>query len=144
MAPYRTVAHLDTAMAAYIAGVVDGEGTVTLTRWHRGENRRLVVSISNNELAILDFVFRTVGAGQITRKRTYDPRHAASYTYQISGRQALGLLRQIVPYMKSYKSARANLALREYVRLTPRNGRYTEAMRAARIEFESELLAIWA
>lgn len=141
-ARYRTVAPLDNALAAYIAGLVDGEGTVTLTRWHRGENRRLVVSVSNNELTMLEFVRRTAGAGQITRKRTYSPRHAESYTYQISGRQALGLLRQIVPYMKSYKSARASLALREYVRLTPRNGRYTEATRLARARFEAELLAI--
>jgi hypothetical protein len=55
MTRYRTVAHLDTAMAAYIAGLVDGEGTVTLTRWHRGENRRLVVSISNNAGAVANF-----------------------------------------------------------------------------------------
>lgn len=32
--------------AAYIAGLIDGEGTVTLTRKHRNENRQLCVSIS--------------------------------------------------------------------------------------------------
>ena len=39
---YRTVKQLDPPEAAYIAGLVDGEGTVTLTTMHRGENRRLV------------------------------------------------------------------------------------------------------
>jgi hypothetical protein len=34
-------------IAAYVAGLVDGEGTITLTRLHAGENRRLVVSIAN-------------------------------------------------------------------------------------------------
>jgi len=144
MRSYRTVSRLELTAAAYVAGLVDGEGTVTLTRWHRDENRRLVVSISNNDRAILEFVRRTVGTGQITRKRTYNPRHAESYTYQISGRQALELLRQVTPFLKSYKAIRAELALRDYIRMTPRNGRYTEAMRLARIKFEAELLAIRA
>ena len=35
--------------AAYLAGLIDGEGTVTLTRKHRNENRQLAGSISNTE-----------------------------------------------------------------------------------------------
>ena len=33
---------LSEVEAAYVAGIIDGEGTVTLTRTHRGENRRPV------------------------------------------------------------------------------------------------------
>jgi hypothetical protein len=40
---YRTVNQLERQDAACIAGLADGEGTVTLTTMHRGENRRLVV-----------------------------------------------------------------------------------------------------
>ncbi len=129
-------------MAAYIAGLVDGEGTVTLTRLHRGENRRLILSISNNELAILKFVAATAGVGRITSKRTYHARHKPSFTYQVSSRQALSLLGQIAPYMRSYKSERVRLALRYYVVLTPRNGKYRPDTRKARDEFEARLLAI--
>jgi hypothetical protein len=32
-------------IAAYIAGLVDGEGTVTLTRLHAKKNRRIVRSL---------------------------------------------------------------------------------------------------
>ena len=67
----------------------DGEGTITLTRMHLHENRRLVMSISNNDLSLLQFVKATVGAGKITNKKTYSERHARSFTYQISNRQAL-------------------------------------------------------
>jgi hypothetical protein len=49
----RVTNQLDTACAAYIAGLVGGEGTITLSRIHRNERRRLVVCISNNELPIL-------------------------------------------------------------------------------------------
>ena len=46
--------------------------------------------------------------------------------------------------MKSYKARRARLALMDYVRLPPRNGRYTEAMRVERRIFEDTLLALRA
>jgi hypothetical protein len=60
---------LSSDTAAYIAGLIDGEGTITLTRLHVGENRRLVVSIANTELALLGFVRDEVGVGKITRKK---------------------------------------------------------------------------
>lgn len=142
MARYRTVSRLASVDAAYIAGIVDGEGTITLSATHREENRRLVIAISNTERALLQFIKRTVGAGHITNKRTYSPRHAPSYTYQIGARQALALLGQIAPYLRTYKSARAGLLLRDYIRLTPRNGKYDPQTMLERKEFESKVLAI--
>ena len=67
MTTYRKVAELSEIDAAYIAGLIDGEGTVTLTRKHRNENR-----------------------------------------------QALILLKQISPYLKTYKSDRSAVILRDY------------------------------
>jgi len=49
MTKYKQANILDTADAAYIAGVIDGEGTITLSKRHKNENRQLVMSISNNE-----------------------------------------------------------------------------------------------
>jgi hypothetical protein len=50
------IAMLSSTDAAYIAGLIDGEGTVTLTRKHRNENRQLCVSISSTERPMLEFV----------------------------------------------------------------------------------------
>jgi len=133
---------LDPVFAGYVAGLIDGEGTVTLSRVHRDENRRLVVSISNNDLEMLGYVRQLVGAGRITSKRKAKPHHAASYTYQISSRQALRLLEQTAHLLRSYKAARAALVLAEYVRLTPRNGKYSGDLRARRADFEARFLAI--
>ena len=138
----RQISKLDPVVAGYIAGLIDGEGTVTLTRVHRNESRRLVVSISNNDRRLLEFVREAVGAGRITRKRTYAASHAPSFTYQISSRQALELLRQTSTLLRSYKAGRAALALSDYVRLTPRNGKYEAHLRAQRTTFEVEFLAI--
>lgn len=96
---------------AYIAGLIDGEGTITLSRLHVREQRRLVVSIANTEIELLNFVREQVGAGKITRKRIASPQHTPSYCYAITSRQALTLLTQISRYLRSYKRRRAELVL---------------------------------
>jgi hypothetical protein len=130
--------------AAYIAGLIDGEGTVTLTRKHANENRQLAITISNTERQLLEYTKQTVGAGKITNKRTTRSNHTPSYTYAVYNRQALTLLGQIRPYMRSYKATRAERILRDYLALTPRNGKYTPALRQAREEFETAVLKIKA
>jgi hypothetical protein len=66
--PARRPNDLSVDVAAYVSGLIDGEGTVTMTRLHTDENRRLVVSIANTDLQLLQFVMGEVGAGKITRK----------------------------------------------------------------------------
>ena len=139
---YKEVKSLDQTDAAYIAGLIDGEGTVTLSRRHRSENRQLVVSISNTDRPLLEYVLDTVGAGKISGKRTYQSHHTASYTYTISNRQALALLNQIFRYLKTYKSKRSDLILRDYIRLTPRNEHYSAEIKRARTDFEHKVMSI--
>ncbi|HXY97827.1 MAG TPA: LAGLIDADG family homing endonuclease [Steroidobacteraceae bacterium] len=138
----RLLNRLSDTEAAYVAGIIDGEGTVTLTRTHRGENRRPVVSISSTELPLLAYVRGVVGAGRINSKARARMHHSPSFTYCISSRQALLLLEQVSPYLKTYKAGRASLLLEHYVRLTPRNGRYTREQRAARAGFEARFFEL--
>lgn len=135
---------LSSTDAAYIAGLLDGEGTVTLTRKHLNENRQLCVSISNTEKPMLEFVKQSTGVGKITNKRTTKSIHSPSYTYAVYNRQALDLLREVLPWLKSYKRERAVLVLRDYVRLTPRNGKYTQGLRKNRQDLVQQVLMIKA
>lgn len=139
-----SVKALSNIDAAYIAGLIDGEGTVTLTRRHSNENRQLCVSISSTERQMLEFVQGALAAGKITNKTTASKRHSPSFTYTIANRQALALLEQTAPWLKSYKRERALLILRDYVRLTPRNGKYSDTIKIERKEFEDSVLAIRA
>jgi hypothetical protein len=133
---------LSEVEAAYVAGIIDGEGTITLTRTHRGENRRPVVSISSTELPLLTYVRSIIGAGRITGKMRSREHHSPSFAYCITSRQALRLLAQVCPYLHTYKAQRACLLLQEYQRVTPRNGRYTAEQRAAREQLEERFFAI--
>lgn len=136
----RHAQDLPPDVAAYIAGLIDGEGTVTLTRLHAGENRRLVVSIANTEIQLLTFVLDQVVAGKITRKTETSDRYTPSYCYAVSSRQALALLRQFLPHLRSCKRQRAEMALKRYQSLTPRNGKYSTSLLAERHEFEHDFL----
>jgi hypothetical protein len=136
------VKQLSMSEAAYVAGIIDGEGTITLTRTHQGENRRPLLSVSSTELALLSYVQSVIGAGRITNKACARPHHTPSFTYVISSRQALAVLAQVATYLRTYKSARARLLLDEYTSVTPRNGRYSQDQRAARQQFEDRFFAI--
>jgi hypothetical protein len=125
-----------------VAGIIDGEGTITLTRTHRGESRRPVVSISSTELPLLQYIRSIVGAGRITGKITARDHHSPSFTYVISSRQALALLDQVSVHLRTYKLQRCRLLLDEYLAVTPRNGRYTSAQRAAKALFEKRFFAL--
>ncbi len=139
---YKQVKSLNRAEAAYIAGIIDGEGTVTLTVKQKGGTRHLVVCVSNNELRMLDYLVTTIGAGKITRKRHSEVHHAPSYTYTLTNRQAFALLGQVTNYLHTYKRERAKLVLAEYLNVTPRNGRYNIETRELRQKFEEKFFCI--
>jgi len=111
MNSYKKIQSLSKTDAAYIAGLIDGEGMVTLTRKHKNENRQLCVSISSTEIELLEFVLSATGVGKITNKQASKSHHAHSYAYAVYNRQALSLLEQTLPYLKSYKHDRADLIL---------------------------------
>jgi len=138
---YKKFQPMISTDAAYIAGLIDGEGTITLTRKHKNEYRQLCVSISSTERSLLEFVKSATGVGIITNKRTTRPHHARSFTYAVYNRQALALLNQIFPLLKSYKQYRAELILENYLELTPRNGKYTSEMLARKKQFEHLVLS---
>jgi hypothetical protein len=142
MARQARTRKLTVPETAYVAGIIDGEGTITLTATHAGENRRLVISVASTERQLLEYLQQIIGVGKITAKRTYSARHTPSHTYTLTSRQALTLLHQITPHLRTYKRQRAELLLRNYLIMTPRNGKYSPALRAARTAFEDELLAI--
>lgn len=140
---YGKLKNLNLENRVYIAALIDGEGTVALTRKQRNEYRRLETQISNNDLKLLEWAKMSIGAGQIIIKRPRDNRkHATSYTYRICNRQAFNLLAQISSYLKTYKRKRAELVLKNYIKLTPRNGKYTPELLAQREKFIKAFFSI--
>ncbi len=130
--------------AAYLAGLIDGEGTVTLARREKAAQRSIVITIANTERCLLEFPLKIIGAGAISSKLTYKQNHTPSFVYQVSGRQALAVLEQVTPFLRSYKKDRATLALKDYIRLTPRNGRYVTGQLEERDSFIGKFFSLKA
>jgi hypothetical protein len=89
MSRYKKTSILTVVQAAYIAGLMDGEGTITLSKRHRNEHRQLVISISNNEKCLLDYVISVAGIGVISKKSDIRSKNI-NYSYTVTNRQALG------------------------------------------------------
>ncbi len=139
---YQTVKTLSALEVGYLAALIDGEGTITLSRRNLNKHRALVITVSSTELSILKYVQEITGVGKITNKRITKANHTPSFTYQVANRQALDILKQIAAHLRSYKAHRACLALQDYTRLTPRNGRYSPVQLQERTQFIDKFLAI--
>lgn len=56
--PFQCVRRLDPQIAAYVAGLVDGNGQSRSPHITGGERRRIVVSISNTDRDLLNLSVR--------------------------------------------------------------------------------------
>jgi hypothetical protein len=74
------------------------------------------------------------------QKKFAESHHSQSFTYAVYNRQALMLLEQIHPFLKSYKKKRSALILKHYLELTPRNGKYSEQLLLKKRVFENRVL----
>lgn len=93
--------------AAYIAGFLDGEGSLTLSRHHcydknRNTTYHLRVRITNTFPGIIDWIAMIVGYGSISKKKVYNGNKDA-WEWSLSGRRAIAFLNQLYPYLKVKK-----------------------------------------
>ena len=119
MGRYRFVLSLDPHDAAYIAGLIDAKepsrsaaniATRTGALWSASQVRNAVCWSSSP----------TVGLRQ-DHKQTHKERAThVELAFRVTNRQALGLLRQIRPYLRSYKTAWAALDCTATERVRPR------------------------
>ena len=117
------------AEAAYAAGILDGEGSIALTRNRRVRWPSPQVAVATTDRELVEWLRQRFG-GVIVRKRTYQPQHSPSYDWKLTDRRALKFLERIRPFLVIHrKRARCDLLLLEYLASTPRNGRYTQALR---------------
>jgi len=81
MDSYNSTLKFSNEEAAYLAGLIDGEGTVTLTQRDKQRQRTIVISIANTERQLLDYAKTVIGVGNISSKRVMNPNHTPSFSY---------------------------------------------------------------
>jgi hypothetical protein len=124
---------------AYMAGIIDGEGTITLTRVNKTDSYRTpVVSVSSTSYEILEFIHKHYG-GAIVNHKTYQKHHKQSWVWKITYDKAIQLVSDVYPYLTDpTKRYRADLLISKYKKVTVRNGRYTEKQKQAKLQFEQD------
>ena len=121
----------------YAAGLIDGEGTITLSRLHASDRFRApAVSISSTSRELLLYMQENFGGLIITHK-TYQKHHKAHWSWRMKQHAAIEFLRSIAPFLiEKEKRRRAILIIEEYTSVTPRNGRYSDDLLRRKTAFE--------
>ena len=109
---YKSLWHLSSVELAYIAGLLDGEGCITIVLGHHKRHRvnwsteySLHVSISNQHIPTLKYLQTTTNLGSIQRSRSKD------YKWCLSSQQASELLKYLHPYLR-IKLNQADVAIK--------------------------------
>ena len=128
---------MDEVEKAYLAGIIDGEGTVTLMKHHKNETPLPFIGIANNNLELLRWIKAKVG-GNICSKKKRLSHHADSFVLNIKQDRALRVLNEIKKFL-IVKRRQAELITEEYKKVTPRSGRYTPEMLAKKYMLVAEI-----
>ena len=122
---------------AYIAGIIDGEGSIMLTKFHKNQYHSPCISVASTDLELLDWLKFKVGSGKITRKKNYNTsKHKDSFTYSLIYDAAIELLIEIQPYLIiQKKKSRAKYIIDNYKKLTIRNGKYNKEQKILKENF---------
>lgn len=128
---------------SYIAGIIDGEGSIMLIKFHNNQLPAPCISISSTTLELLIWIKEKTSMGKIVNKRLYKDYYKKSYSYLVTHDNAINLLKLIIPYLViNSKKQRAELILNEYKTVTKRNGKYTESEMKVKDEFYSKFISI--
>lgn len=105
--PAKPIPH--TAVA-YLAGLIDGEGTVSLRR-KIGKHFNIEVYITSSNKPTLEWVKRIFGGNIYTYTRKNDTIRLPQHKWHIHSRAAEALLRIVLPYL-IIKGEHARLAIK--------------------------------
>jgi hypothetical protein len=103
---YGRIDIMNNTDTAYIAGLFDGEGSITLARlehkvWRKRTDFFLVVRIHNTRRPVLEWVTSTVGKGKVyTSNHHPTGGHNEVFQWHITGPSAIAFLLDVKPYIK--------------------------------------------
>ncbi len=102
----QTIREISNEDLAYIAGFVDGEGTISILRYNRSGNRnrrmdwRAFVGINNTNKEVLEWIRFTVGAGNINANHRKIEGYKTVWKYNLSGSNSILFSKMLLPYLK--------------------------------------------
>jgi len=134
------IALLTETERAYLAGIIDGEGSIMLihhppyaTSGHRWEYWVLRVSVANCDMRLIDWITDKFGGGFSTGIN-HRPNQRDAFMWRIDNRRCIPILQAVMPYLL-LKRRQAEIALEfaETHRLVGRKGHPAEMIERRRL-----------
>ncbi len=93
---------------AYLAGIVDGEGSIGITHHKVRKSYSLRLQVANTSNNLMHFLSRF--GGHIYEHKMHSSYHKQRYDWMVIGKKAQEIIRQIAPYI-IIKIEQAKIAL---------------------------------
>jgi len=101
---------MNTSILAYTAGLVDGEGHITITNTSTGNAFSLRLGVTNTKRVVLEWLKYHWGGEVWTKHEKRKVNHNVAYRWEVYGDKAAFIIKQIKKYL-ILKSAQATIAL---------------------------------
>ncbi len=135
---------MDKTKLAYLAGIIDGEGTINITYFTKRNEYRMRLYVVNTDIRLIDWLESNFGGMKFHAKRhtVNHPNWKEKWEWiYIPSKDKLGLLEALLPYMV-IKSEQLTIAI-EYLKTTSKSGiRITEEARNVRKSCYERLRAL--
>ena len=87
---------------AYLAGIIDGEGTITIFHYKRLNRYYLTVEVYNNSKELIDWLINNFGGDSRpihSASRLIQTNWKITYVWRISNNETLNFLKAVYPYL---------------------------------------------
>ncbi len=133
--------NLSEIQKAYIAGIIDGEGSITLDP--NGKFRRPSVQVTSTDLELIFYLNQICGVGIIHKNKVKSDKHNQSWTWFVRSKAACQLLQQIEKYMViKKKHERAKMLAYVYPVIVKPNGYYNDQELLTRLKFQEDFYKV--
>ena len=113
--------------AAYIAGIVDGEGCIGIYEKCNAGNF-IQLTIANTDKGLIDYLQTMLHSNAVKSPKDKRPRNKQSYSVTVDRERAHAVIKRIFPYLR-VKNPQASLALRFKAWQNDRCGGYSKEER---------------
>ena len=100
----------DLAMCGWVAGIVDGEGSISANPGRTNGGWQIVLQVYNTDPRMIVRLKEVTGVGSIYKPRKRERNNLQMYEWKIASRQAVVVLEWILPYLVT-KKPEAEIAL---------------------------------
>lgn len=114
---------MDTTKLAYLAGIIDGEGSVNITYLEKRREYRMRLYVVNTDIRLINWLSDNFG-GLVYHAKRHTVKHPSwkekyEWVY-IPSKDKVGLLEELLPYMV-VKPEQLSIAI-EYLKTTSKPG----------------------